>query len=182
MQHHIFNAPSEQGYAFRLDPFFIVRWGVHVTCEIISCALPYKTNGMYFHNELSVSFMVVQKSRKRQDGNSGGQWVFLSLDLVQWTVSLLHSRDSEHFLLLVTSTKERAGYSQLNCWSTWAGRPPQLRTSVSIKKDGSDVSTTQELFYNTENEARKALTSTDPQLVQKFPKIFKAVGFLTFWG
>ncbi len=92
----------------QIRSLLIERWWVHVTCEIISCALPYKTNGMYFHNELSVSFMVVQKLCKRQDGNTGGQF-FLSLDLVQWTVSLLHTRDSERFLLLVTSTKEQAG-------------------------------------------------------------------------
>lgn len=43
---------------------------------------------------------------------------------------------------------------------------------VHTKQDGSDVFTTQELFYSAENEASKALTSTDPQPVQKFPKIF----------
>lgn len=45
---------------------------------------------------------------------------------------------------------------------------------VHTKQDGSDVFTTQELFYSAENEASKALTSTDPQPVQKFPKIFNA--------
>jgi len=38
---------------------------------------------------------------------------------------------------------------------------------VHTKQDGSDVFTTQELFYSAENEASKALTSTDPQPVLK---------------
>lgn len=105
--------------------------------------------------------------------------VFRWLEFIQWTVSLLHTRDSQHFLLLVTSTKERERDNH-----SLTARPLEqedLHRSEHLcpyKQDGSDVFSIQELFYSAENEGSKALTSENP--FQTFP-IFNAFGLKLFW-
>lgn len=163
----------------QIRSLLIERWWVHVTCEIISCALPYKTNGKYLHNEVSVNFMVVQKFRKRQDGNTGGQFSSLWISSSELCHCCIPEISNASSSLLLPQKSERDNHS----WTARVLELEDLRSSEHLcpyKQDGSDVFTTQELFYSAENEASKALTSTDPQPVQKFPMIFNAIS-LAFW-
>lgn len=126
---------------------------------------------MSSHNELSVSFLMEQKLRKRQDGNTGGQFSALwssSSELCHCCIPEIPNASSS---LLLPQKSERDNH----CWTARALEQEDLHSSEHLcpyKQDGSDVFTTQELFYSAENEASKALTSTDPQIPKDFQCTF----------
>lgn len=118
--------------------------------------------------------MMEQKLRKRQDGNTGGQFSALwssSSELCHCCIPEIPNASSS---LLLPQKSERDNHR----WTARALEQEDLHSSEHLcpyKQAGSDVFTTQELFYGAENEASKALTSTDPQI----PKVFQCT--FGFW-